>query len=55
MLSQLGKHAGITLDVAATGDLHVDAHHTVEDVGIVLGEALSEALSDKAGVRRFAR
>jgi imidazoleglycerol-phosphate dehydratase len=54
MLAQLGKHAGITLEIAATGDLHVDAHHTVEDVGIVLGEALGEALSDKAGVRRFA-
>jgi imidazoleglycerol-phosphate dehydratase len=54
MLAQLGKHSGITLEVSATGDLHVDAHHTVEDVGIVLGEAMSEALGDKAGVRRFA-
>jgi imidazoleglycerol-phosphate dehydratase len=54
MLSQLGKHAGITLDVAATGDLHVDAHHTVEDVGIVLGACLAEALGDKRGIRRFA-
>jgi imidazoleglycerol-phosphate dehydratase len=54
MLAQLGKHSGITLEVTATGDLHVDAHHTVEDVGIVLGEALAEALGDKAGVRRFA-
>jgi imidazoleglycerol-phosphate dehydratase len=54
MLSQLGRHGGFDLSVAADGDLHVDAHHTVEDVGIVLGEALSEALGDKAGIRRFA-
>ena len=54
MLAQLGRHAGFDLDVDASGDLHVDAHHTVEDVGIVLGEALAEALGDKAGVRRFA-
>jgi imidazoleglycerol-phosphate dehydratase len=54
MLEQLGKHAGFDLDVHATGDLEVDLHHTVEDVGIALGEALKEALGDKAGVRRFA-
>ncbi|HUQ39785.1 MAG TPA: imidazoleglycerol-phosphate dehydratase HisB [Acidimicrobiales bacterium] len=54
MLSQLGKHGGFDLAVAARGDLDVDAHHTVEDVGILLGEALREALGDKAGVRRFA-
>jgi imidazoleglycerol-phosphate dehydratase len=54
MLEQLGRHSGWDLNVVATGDLHVDAHHTVEDVGIVLGEALAEALGDKAGVRRFA-
>src|ERR1039458_5887934 len=54
MLAQLGKHSGTTLEVEATGDLHVDAHHTVEDVGIVLGEAIAGALGDKAGVRRFA-
>jgi imidazoleglycerol-phosphate dehydratase len=54
MISQLGKHAGWDLQVKAAGDLHVDAHHTVEDVGIALGEALGEALGDKAGVRRFA-
>src|SRR3982074_1316753 len=54
MVSQLGKHAGFDLSVKATGDLAVDAHHTVEDVGILLGEALHEALGDKAGVRRFA-
>jgi imidazoleglycerol-phosphate dehydratase len=54
MVSQLGKHAGFDLTVKATGDLDVDAHHTVEDVGILLGETLREALGDKAGVRRFA-
>jgi imidazoleglycerol-phosphate dehydratase len=54
MLSQLGKHGGFDLAVSATGDLEVDSHHTVEDVGIALGEALREALGDKAGVRRFA-
>ena len=54
MLAQLGKHSGIALEVSATGDLHVDAHHTVEDVGIALGEVVAEALGDKAGVRRFA-
>jgi imidazoleglycerol-phosphate dehydratase len=54
MVSQLGKHAGFDLVVNATGDLSVDTHHTVEDVGICLGETLREALGDKAGVRRFA-
>lgn len=54
MLSQLGRHGGFDLLVAATGDLEIDAHHTVEDVGIVLGEVFREALGDKAGVRRFA-
>jgi imidazoleglycerol-phosphate dehydratase len=54
MLEQLGKHAGFDLVVEAKGDLEVDLHHTVEDVGIVLGNALREALGDKAGVRRFA-
>ena len=54
MLEQLGKHAGFDLKVEATGDLEVDLHHTVEDVGIVLGNALREALGDKRGVRRFA-
>jgi imidazoleglycerol-phosphate dehydratase len=54
MVSQLGKHAGFDLSVKAAGDLHVDAHHTVEDVGILLGETIREALGDKAGVRRFA-
>lgn len=54
MVSQLGKHGGFDLDVEARGDLEVDSHHTVEDVGIALGEVIREALGDKAGVRRFA-
>ena len=54
MLEQLGKHGGFDLTVDAKGDLAVDLHHTVEDVGIVLGNALREALGDKRGVRRFA-
>ena len=54
MVEQLGRHASFDLTVEASGDLHVDAHHTVEDVGIVLGACLAEALGDKAGVRRFA-
>jgi imidazoleglycerol-phosphate dehydratase len=54
MLEQLGRHGSFDLSVKAEGDLQVDAHHTVEDVGIVLGGCLAEALGDKAGVRRFA-
>ncbi len=54
MLDQVGRHGGFALHVNATGDLHVDGHHTVEDTGIVLGEAFAEALGDKAGVARFA-
>jgi imidazoleglycerol-phosphate dehydratase len=54
MVSQLGKHGGFDLSVHAKGDLDVDAHHTVEDVGIALGQVLAEALGDKAGIRRFA-
>lgn len=54
MLDQLGRHGGFDLRVAAEGDLHIDTHHTVEDVAITLGEVFSEALGDKAGVRRFA-
>ena len=54
MLTQLGRHGGLNLEVRARGDLEVDAHHTVEDTGIVLGEALGEALGSKAGIRRFA-
>jgi imidazoleglycerol-phosphate dehydratase len=54
MLQQLGKHAGFDLSVTCRGDLDVDGHHTVEDCGLAVGEALHEALSNKAGVRRFA-
>jgi len=54
MIEQLGRHGGFDLALTAKGDLEVDAHHTVEDTGIVLGAALAEALGDKAGVRRFA-
>ena len=53
MLDQLARHALIDLEVRATGDLHIDDHHTVEDVGIALGRALAQALGDKAGIRRF--
>jgi imidazoleglycerol-phosphate dehydratase len=54
MLAQLGKHGGFDLTIEAKGDLEVDAHHTVEDVGIALGQVLADALGDKAGIRRFA-
>ena len=54
MLQQLGTHAGFDLTVSAKGDLEVDGHHTVEDVGIAVGQALAEALADKSGIRRFA-
>jgi imidazoleglycerol-phosphate dehydratase len=53
MLTALGKHSLIDLTVRATGDTHIDAHHTVEDVAICLGEALREALGDKKGISRF--
>jgi imidazoleglycerol-phosphate dehydratase len=53
MLTLLGKHSLIDLSIKAQGDLHVDAHHTVEDVGICFGKALSQALGDKAGIRRY--
>ena len=53
MLTSLGKHAAFDLVARATGDVEVDAHHTVEDVAIVLGQALRQALGDKAGIRRF--
>ena len=54
MLNQLGRHGGWSLRVRAEGDREVDAHHTVEDVGIVLGQCFAEALGSKVGVRRFA-
>jgi imidazoleglycerol-phosphate dehydratase len=53
MLTLLARHSLIDLTIKATGDLHVEAHHTVEDVGICLGKALTEALGDKAGIRRY--
>jgi imidazoleglycerol-phosphate dehydratase len=53
MLAQLAKHSGIDLTVKTVGDLEIDAHHTVEDTAISLGQALREALGDKAGIRRF--
>ena len=54
MIEQLARHGGFDLTVQAVGDLHIDTHHTVEDVAICIGEALHKALGDKAGVRRFA-
>ena len=53
MLTALAMHSGIALTVRAKGDLEVDCHHTVEDVGIVLGQALSKALGDKSGIKRY--
>jgi imidazoleglycerol-phosphate dehydratase len=53
MLTLLAKHAAIDLNIQAQGDLHVDQHHTVEDVGIAFGHALKQALGDKAGIRRY--
>ena len=54
MLTAMAFYAKMGLEVTARGDLHVDAHHTVEDVGIVLGQAIKQALGDKVGIRRFA-
>lgn len=53
MLDQIGRHGSFDLSIRAKGDLEVDTHHTIEDVGIVLGEALNEALGDKAGIERY--
>ncbi|HPG22167.1 MAG TPA: imidazoleglycerol-phosphate dehydratase HisB [Amaricoccus sp.] len=53
MLDQLARHAMIDIRTRATGDLHIDDHHTVEDIGIALGRALAEALGDKTGIRRY--
>ncbi|MBI4986052.1 MAG: imidazoleglycerol-phosphate dehydratase HisB [Rhodocyclales bacterium] len=53
MLDQIARHGLIDLDVEAQGDLHIDAHHTVEDIGITLGQALAQALGDKKGLRRY--
>lgn len=54
MLDQIGRHGGFDLSVQATGDLHVDGHHTIEDTAIVIGDAFRQALGDKAGIARFA-
>lgn len=54
MLHQISRHSGWDVMVRADGDLHIDAHHTVEDVGIVLGQCIAEALGDKAGIARYA-
>lgn len=53
MLDQIARHGLIDLDIVAHGDLHIDAHHTVEDIGITLGQAVTQALGDKQGIRRY--
>ncbi len=53
MMDQIARHGMIDIDVKATGDLHIDAHHTVEDIGITLGQAFTKAIGDKKGVRRY--
>src|SRR6476661_7866240 len=53
MLDQVARHGMLDLEIDAKGDLHIDAHHTVEDIGITVGQALAKAVGDKAGVRRF--
>ena len=53
MLDQVARHGMIDMEIAAKGDLHIDAHHTVEDIGITLGQAFTQALGDKRGLRRY--
>jgi imidazoleglycerol-phosphate dehydratase len=53
MLDQIARHGMIDLEIAAKGDLHIDAHHTVEDIGITLGQAVAKAIGDRKGIRRF--
>ena len=53
MLDQIARHGLIDLDIQAKGDLHIDAHHTVEDTGITLGQTFAQALGDKKGIRRY--
>ena len=53
MLDQIARHGLIDLDITANGDLHIDAHHTLEDVGITLGQAFAKAMGDKKGIRRY--
>jgi imidazoleglycerol-phosphate dehydratase len=53
MLDQVARHGLIDLEIAAKGDLHIDAHHTIEDIGIAVGQALAKALGDKKGLRRY--
>ena len=54
MIEQLSKHSGVDISLNAKGDLHIDAHHTTEDIGYVIGKAISEALADRKGINRFA-
>ena len=53
MMDQIARHGLIDLDIKASGDLHIDAHHTVEDIGITLGQAFSQAIGDKRGIYRY--
>lgn len=53
MLDQIARHGALDLDIAAEGDLHIDAHHTVEDIGITLGQAVARAIGDRKGIRRY--
>jgi imidazoleglycerol-phosphate dehydratase len=53
MLDQVARHGIVDLDIKASGDLHIDAHHTVEDIGITLGQAVAQAVGDKKGIRRY--